>query len=183
MQATETTTWFVSKGSGGQGLIADEVTGRTVAVFYDEADKDLLAAAPELLQACKDLLEIFEGYDEDWDSDSVGVYLIAEAKRIINKAEGRAMQEATPRPKYRKSNCGSVIMDEHGHIQIDLRYCKDGTGDILIDALNEHDARVRVCEAAESLVKLYNAPDRLGSIDSAVFELRAALAALGKVGA
>lgn len=37
--------------STGQGIIADEETGRTVAVVYDSKDGDLLAAAPKLLEA------------------------------------------------------------------------------------------------------------------------------------
>jgi len=34
----------------GQGLIIDEGTGKNIAVAYDNADAQLIAAAPELLQ-------------------------------------------------------------------------------------------------------------------------------------
>jgi len=44
--------WNASVGSGGQGLVADEVTGRTIAVCYNKRNAPLLAAAPKLLNAC-----------------------------------------------------------------------------------------------------------------------------------
>lgn len=56
------TTWYYSPTAGhdihGQGTIADEDTGRTVALAYDGAkDGALLAAAPELLEALSLALE------------------------------------------------------------------------------------------------------------------------------
>lgn len=36
-----------------QGLIIDEETGKNIAVAYDKKDMDLIAAAPELLEALK----------------------------------------------------------------------------------------------------------------------------------
>lgn len=52
-------TWYRSCGCGGQGIVAEETSGRTVAVAYDEKDADLLAAAPDLLEVCEDLLDSF----------------------------------------------------------------------------------------------------------------------------
>ena len=50
-------TWYASNGCGGQGLIAEEETGRSVAVAYDNADAELLASAPKLLDQSKRMLE------------------------------------------------------------------------------------------------------------------------------
>lgn len=48
--------WYAKKaGNDHQGLVIDEATGRTVAVAYDRADMELLAAAPELLAALRRL--------------------------------------------------------------------------------------------------------------------------------
>lgn len=44
------TKWYASKGSMDQGIIADENTGKTIAVAYDAKNADLIAAAPELLE-------------------------------------------------------------------------------------------------------------------------------------
>ena len=46
-----TMNYYARKSSGGQGIICDEDTGRTVAVVYDDKDLALLAAAPALLAA------------------------------------------------------------------------------------------------------------------------------------
>ena len=37
---------YATKGSGGQGMVGEEGTGRTVAVVYDHKDTALFAAAP-----------------------------------------------------------------------------------------------------------------------------------------
>ena len=46
---------YATKGSGGQGMVVDEGTGRTVAVVYDDKDTALFAAAPALLAALVDM--------------------------------------------------------------------------------------------------------------------------------
>jgi hypothetical protein len=43
--------WYHNNQGNGQGLIIDEATGRNVAVAYDGKDAQLLAAAPQLLDA------------------------------------------------------------------------------------------------------------------------------------
>jgi len=46
--------WYVASTGNHQGLVVEEDTGRNVAVCYDKADAPLLAAAPKLLEACKE---------------------------------------------------------------------------------------------------------------------------------
>ena len=53
-------TWYTAKTGGDQGLIIEEETGRNVAVVYDKKDAPLLAAAPDLLEACKGLIAMYE---------------------------------------------------------------------------------------------------------------------------
>ena len=48
--------WYVANHDS-QGLIIDEETGRTIAVSYDKADAGLIASAPDLLDACKRMME------------------------------------------------------------------------------------------------------------------------------
>ena len=47
--------WYVGKTGNHQGLVIEEGTGRNVAVAYDKQDAPLLAAAPELLEALKEM--------------------------------------------------------------------------------------------------------------------------------
>ena len=49
----KTQNWYSKNDTYGHSQIADEDTGRTVAVAYDEKDGDLLASAPTLLAALK----------------------------------------------------------------------------------------------------------------------------------
>lgn len=55
------TNWYAKPGSGGQGLVLDEQTGRTVAVAYDVKDAPVLAASPALLDALRCALNALEG--------------------------------------------------------------------------------------------------------------------------
>jgi hypothetical protein len=57
--------WYAKKSAGtGQGIVIDEEDGRNVAVAYDEQDTALLAAAPDLLNACRKLLNVLEAEAE-----------------------------------------------------------------------------------------------------------------------
>ena len=49
--------WYARGSSSGQGLIAEEGTGRTVAVAYAERDAPLIAAAPRLQMAVREALD------------------------------------------------------------------------------------------------------------------------------
>lgn len=59
MNENTTRNWYATK-AGAQGLIIEEDTGRNVAVAYDAKDASLLAAAPTMLAALKQL-------DDRWD--------------------------------------------------------------------------------------------------------------------
>jgi hypothetical protein len=50
--------WYVAETGNHQRIIIEEQTGKTIAVAYDKTDAALLAAAPELLEALVDLLEV-----------------------------------------------------------------------------------------------------------------------------
>ena len=80
METKTTVSWYAARmGNDHQGLIIDEKTGRNVAVSYDKADAALIAAAPDLLAALKDVLE------SDGDLDAMDFRMYRDA---IQKAEG-----------------------------------------------------------------------------------------------
>lgn len=94
--------WNASGTGNHQGLVISEATGANVAVTYDgEADTDLIAAAPDLLAACKiaihqcGLLLQSQGWNERWDSITGGewagpavMHILDAADAAIRKAEG-----------------------------------------------------------------------------------------------
>jgi hypothetical protein len=47
--------WQAASTGNHQGLVISE-TGANIAVTYDKADAPLVAASPDLLQACRDAL-------------------------------------------------------------------------------------------------------------------------------
>ena len=53
--------WYITSTTNiaGQAFIADEDTGRTVAVVYDNKDAALVAAAPKLLAALETVANIW----------------------------------------------------------------------------------------------------------------------------
>ncbi len=50
--------WYDKPSSGGQGVVLDEVTGRTIAVTYESKDAPLVAAAPTMRRALRQLYEL-----------------------------------------------------------------------------------------------------------------------------
>ena len=50
--------WYAKKSSSDQGIVADEQTGRTVAVVFDAKDAPVIAAAQEFRAALKDIQRI-----------------------------------------------------------------------------------------------------------------------------
>lgn len=59
-------------GCGGQGLVIDEATGNNIAVAYDETNGSLIAAAPDLLEACRKLVVAFGEWTGKPPSPTVG---------------------------------------------------------------------------------------------------------------
>lgn len=55
--------WYKAKAGNHQGLIIEEKSGRTVAVSYEKEDAGLIAAAPELLEACENLIANLDCYN------------------------------------------------------------------------------------------------------------------------
>lgn len=85
--------WYAKKTNAGsaheQGLIADEDTGRSVAVCYDSKDMNLLAAAPELLAAMEDCAGVLQSIEDQLHGKSVAVVeVLKQARAAIAKAKG-----------------------------------------------------------------------------------------------
>ena len=80
--------WYSRVSAGGcQGLVIDEMDGRTVAISYDPANAALLAAAPDLLdrlELVQDALEEYMG--ADGRRENLG--FIRKTAAIIAKAKG-----------------------------------------------------------------------------------------------
>ena len=88
----KTKSWYYRPTAGhethGQGVIADEETGRDVAIAYDgDADGALLASAPELLAALTEMLEVAETVSEFYGNK---LNILNMAKQAIQKARGDA---------------------------------------------------------------------------------------------
>lgn len=55
--------WYVSKTGDHQGLVVSEATGENIAVVYDKANAPLMAAAPDLLVAIRDIAGLAQMQD------------------------------------------------------------------------------------------------------------------------
>ena len=86
--------WYVSEKKGFYDVVIDD---RTAVAFVtdtggketEKANAHLIAAAPELLKACKEMYEAFKGR-KDYKDYTVGqLDAASRAWRAINKAEGR----------------------------------------------------------------------------------------------
>jgi hypothetical protein len=77
--------WYKAKGSMGQGIIISENTGENIAVTYKEENSDLVAAAPDLLEALERLVRLHDNPEKYGDLES---HLSAwiEARNSIAKA-------------------------------------------------------------------------------------------------
>jgi hypothetical protein len=82
------TNWY-TKTESNQPIIADEETGDTIAVIYNQKDgsekqiANLIASAPELLEALTDVLRILN-LEPTYDN----LYQRNKIEALINKAKG-----------------------------------------------------------------------------------------------
>lgn len=79
--------WYSCASSGGQGLVIEEGTGRNVAVAYDEADAPLIAEAPAMLAALRNLTEAAASLIDYHDDDETEA-AIADARAILFRIDG-----------------------------------------------------------------------------------------------
>ena len=86
--------WYSRKGCGGQGLVIDEETGRTVAVAYDGQDAGLLGAAPRLLEVCRSLVTLWE--DRAEISPFLQDPLRPAVKTLVKEARAAVEEAKTP---------------------------------------------------------------------------------------
>lgn len=78
--------WYKVKTENHQGLIISEIDGRNIAVTYDEKDADIVAAAPEMLAALKDLYNVAEHLPELYGNK---LHVLNAVRAAIAKAERR----------------------------------------------------------------------------------------------
>ena len=67
--------WYEAKTGNDQGLVISEQTGANIAVAYDKADAQLIAASPDLLEAlenCLWLLESMAKFPEQYPLQDAG---------------------------------------------------------------------------------------------------------------
>lgn len=79
---TKASGWYAARGSGGQGIVIEEGTGRNVAVTYEEKDAPLAAAAPEMAEL---LTKVLQSLD---DEGSVDVTEISAIRALLAKIRG-----------------------------------------------------------------------------------------------
>jgi hypothetical protein len=79
--------WYAKTKDRLQGLIIDENTGANIAVSYNVDDADLIACAPELLFALKNLLEDVEYAQPKIKPGLIGNIQIRKAREIVDRLE------------------------------------------------------------------------------------------------
>lgn len=88
--------WYTNNGSSGQMMVADEATGRTVALVYNHGaasggDAALIAAAPDLLATLRHIRACaLDGDTPPAIACADIAAAAAAALAAIDKAEGRA---------------------------------------------------------------------------------------------
>lgn len=83
--------WY-GKNSGDQGLICQEETGKSIAVTYDTRDRALVAAAPEMYEALKEVVGDYKHLAFPEDDETVNQWrsnILNKLLSAIAKAEGR----------------------------------------------------------------------------------------------
>ncbi len=101
--------WYQRATSSGQHMIASECKGDTIAVVYNdhEANAQLIASAPELLEALTALLKCTELNMDDMEDETRE--LIDQAQAVILKATGDKVEaggqeKQTKAEQYRKTH-------------------------------------------------------------------------------
>jgi hypothetical protein len=80
------TTWYnATKKDSLQGLVYDETTGENIAITYDPENARLVAAAPDLLDACKLALALIRG--ELYEVDAENRIVAPALRNAIEKAQ------------------------------------------------------------------------------------------------
>lgn len=84
--------WICKKTAGheihGQGIIYCEETGKSVAIVYDsEENGNLLASAPDLLEACERALDAIQFAADRDDPPSLAERTLAAAIRKAKEGE------------------------------------------------------------------------------------------------
>ena len=78
--------WYAANmGNDFQGLVVEEQTGKTIAVAYDKRDVHILAAAPAMYEALKELVTYLQDHVEDealdnWAPVLKAAYALAQAE-------------------------------------------------------------------------------------------------------
>lgn len=81
--------WYtMTKANAAQGQVADEVTGKTIAVTYDAKHAPLVAAAPALLEALEGIMQGIEDACECLDEAPRGHCFYCMARAAIARATG-----------------------------------------------------------------------------------------------
>jgi len=70
--------WYAPRTDSHQGIVVCEDTGENIAVTYKKENARLVAAAPELLEAIREIIE--------WSHLNVCCKSQPEAKEILNRA-------------------------------------------------------------------------------------------------
>jgi hypothetical protein len=82
-----TNNWYAANSSNQQGLICDESTGGNIAITYNKDHARLVAAAPELLEALQNALNVLAGIATgDLTTINRDSPAIAQARAVIAKA-------------------------------------------------------------------------------------------------
>jgi hypothetical protein len=81
--------WIGQNTNSEQGLIYAERDGRNVAVSYDKKDTSLIAAAPDLYEACEMALNTLEAEGDLQGAKDFYPKTIKSLKNAIAKAEGQ----------------------------------------------------------------------------------------------
>ena len=77
--------WYAKPLHGGQGIIADEDTGRSVAVVYDVRDAAIVAAAPKMKKLLQRIVHIVE--NEEPRQLVLSVTLVRDIQTVLHESE------------------------------------------------------------------------------------------------